>query len=92
MAHGTTHPNYMAIWYWLVALVAASLGASFLPGGRALALTLIFAAAFAKAALVALNYMHLRFEPRLIYAIVLVPLLFVAILAAALFPDFVFRH
>ena len=47
--------------------------------------------AFVKALLVALNFMHLRFESGVIYAIALIPLVFVAILAVALFPDFVWH-
>ena len=92
MAHGTTHPNYVRIWLWLLGLMAVSLVAGLLPGGRAVAITLIFVAAFLKAGLVAANYMHLRFEPRLIYVIVLVPVVFALVLAIALFPDFVFHH
>jgi len=68
------------------------LAASFLPGARALAVALIFVTAVVKALLVALNYMHLKFEPRLIYAIAIVPVLFVLVLIVALFPDFVFHH
>jgi caa(3)-type oxidase subunit IV len=68
------------------------LAASFLPGGRALAVALIFATAVVKALLVALNYMHLKFEPRLIYAIAIVPVLFLLVLTVALFPDFVFSR
>jgi len=90
-AHGV-RPNYIAIWGWLVALMGVGLAASFLPGARALAVVLIFATAVAKALLVALNYMHLRFEPRLIYAIALVPVLFLLVLTVALFPDFIFHR
>jgi caa(3)-type oxidase subunit IV len=89
-AHG--RPNYVAIWVWLVALLIVGLGASFVPGARGLAVALIFATAVAKALLVALNYMHLKFEPRLIYAIAIVPVLFVLVLIVALFPDFVFSR
>ena len=92
MAPGKTHPNYVTIWVWLLVLMAVSLAATLLPSGRAIGVTVIFATALAKALLVALNYMHLRFEPRLIYAIALIPVLFVLVLAAALFPDFVFRR
>ena len=92
MASGASHPNYVKIWVWLIVLMAVSLAATLLPGGRAIAVTVIFAAAIAKALLVALNYMHLRFEPRLIYAVVLVPVLFALVLALALVPDFVFRR
>jgi cytochrome c oxidase subunit 4 len=91
MTSGKAHPNYTAIWLWLLALMGLGLAASALPGGRTLAILLIFATAFAKAILVAMYFMHLRFEPALIYALVLIPLLFVAVLAAALFPDFVWH-
>ncbi len=90
-SHGV-RPNYIAIWGWLLLLMSVGLAASFLPGTRALAVALIFATAVAKALLVALNYMHLRFEPRLIYAIAIVPVLFVLILVTVLFPDFVFHR
>ncbi len=89
-SHG--RPNYVAIWGWLIALLIVGLAASLLPGARAVAVTLIFATAVAKALLVALNYMHLRFEPRLIYAIAIVPVVFVLVLVGVLFPDFVFHR
>ncbi|MBI3626071.1 MAG: cytochrome C oxidase subunit IV family protein [Candidatus Rokubacteria bacterium] len=92
MASHGARPNYVAVWRWLVVLMGVGLAASFLPGGRALAATLIFATAAVKATLVALNYMHLKFEPRLIYAIAIVPVLFVLGLMVALFPDFVFHR
>ncbi len=92
MASHGARPNYVAIWGWLVALMIAGLAASLLPGARGLAVALIFATAVAKALLVALNYMHLKFEPRLIYAIAIVPVLFVLVLMVALFPDFVFHR
>ncbi len=82
-------PNYVAIWIWLLVLMGASLAASALPVGRGLAAAAIFGAAVAKALLVALNYMHLRFEGRLIVAVATVPVLFAVVLALALFPDFV---
>lgn len=90
MATEHAHPNYVAIWVWLLVLMGVGLAASAIPGARTVAIALIFATAVAKALLVALNFMHLRFEPRVIYAIALVPVLFAAILAVALFPDFVF--
>ncbi len=92
MASHGVRPNYVAIWVWLVALLIVGLAASFVPGARGLAVALIFATAVAKALLVALNYMHLKFEPRLIYAIAIVPVLFVLVLIMALFPDFVFSR
>lgn len=90
MTEHRTHPNYFLVWVWLVGLVTASIFASFvLP--KMIALFLIFSVAFIKAVLVALNYMHLKFEGPLIYAIAVVPPIIVLILLFALFPDFVFR-
>jgi caa(3)-type oxidase subunit IV len=91
MSVGRAHPNYTAVWIWLLALLGLGLAVSLVPGARALGLVVIFVTAFAKALLVALNFMHLRFESGLIYAIALIPLVFAAILAVALFPDFVWN-
>jgi len=91
MSSARIHPNYTAVWLWLLALLGVGLAASLLPGGRVVALAVVFATAFVKALLVALNFMHLRFESRVIYAIALAPLVFAAILALALFPDFVWH-
>ncbi len=80
--------HYLAIWYWLMALVVVSVAAaSFLPKRQAL--VLIFTVALIKAFLVARNYMHLKNERAIIYAMALVPLTFIIIFLLGLFPDFV---
>jgi len=82
--------HYLIIWLWLVALVGVSVAASSaLP--KILGLTLIFSIAIVKAVLVARNYMHLKNEKPIYYAIALVPLTFVIILLFGLFPDFVYH-
>ncbi|MDH3443703.1 MAG: cytochrome C oxidase subunit IV family protein [Deltaproteobacteria bacterium] len=82
--------HYLAIWYWLMGLVILSVLASFiLP--KTQALILIFAAAVVKALLVARNYMHLKNEKPIIYAMALVPLALILIFLFALFPDFVYH-
>jgi caa(3)-type oxidase subunit IV len=82
--------HYLIIWSWLMALVIASVAASFvLPKTQALAL--IFIIAIVKALLVARNYMHLKNEKPIIYAIALVPLAFIVIFLFGLFPDFVYH-
>jgi len=91
MTSDAQRPNYFVIWLWLIGLVLLSIGASlFLPKG--VAILLIFLVALVKAVLVLLNYMHLKFERPLLYALVIVPLLIVAILIFALFPDFVMHN
>lgn len=81
------HPNYVAIWYWLMGLALGSVIVSALPWPRPLMLVILFAVAFAKAWLVALYYMHLRFERLLIFALAMVPLAFFGILLLVLFSD-----
>jgi caa(3)-type oxidase subunit IV len=82
--------HYLIIWLWLMALVLVSVAAaSILP--KVQAMLLIFTVAIIKALLVARNYMHLKFEKPLIYAIALVPLAFIVIFLFGLFPDFVYH-
>jgi len=83
-------PNYFLVWVCLVILVIVSIAASLLLPKSA-ALFLIFSVAAVKAVLVALNYMHLKYERPLFYAVAIIPLLIVAVLLFALFPDFVFH-
>ncbi len=92
MTSGRIRPNYVAVWVWLVVLMIAGVVASYLPLSRSAVVTLIFVVAAMKALLVVLNYMHLRFENVLIYAIAIVPVVLVLGLMLLLFPDFVFRH
>jgi len=91
MARERVHPNYMAVWFWLVGLLAASVGVTYLPIPTGIALFLIFAMAGVKAGLVALNYMHLRYEQLLIYAMAIVPLVIFFILWVVLYPDIALR-
>jgi caa(3)-type oxidase subunit IV len=85
-------PNYVAIWGWLLGLTIFSVALSLLFGRSTPVVVAFFLVASVKALLVALNYMHLKFEPRLIYAIAIVPVLFALVLTVALFPDFVFQR
>jgi caa(3)-type oxidase subunit IV len=64
--HG--HPNYVGVWAALVALLGASLAIGWL-GGRRLAVALVFGLATVKALLVLGNFMHLRWEPKLVWGI-----------------------
>ncbi len=88
--HATHHPNYLAVWIALVVLASLSVLATRLPASHAMIETFIYAAAFAKAALIAFFFMHLRTERGLILALVAVPLCLFVILLVTLLPDFVF--
>lgn len=69
------HPNYILIWIYLAALTGVELVVAilkFLPR-NALILTLVLLAIW-KAMLVALYFMHLKFEPKKLLIVVLAPL------------------
>jgi len=86
------HPHYVGIWVLLVGLMITGVTVSYLPIGRSAAVFLIFLVATVKAAVVALYYMHLRFERGVIYAMALVPVVLVVILTLLLLPDFVYHQ
>ena len=82
--------HYLNVWFWLMALVLVSVAAaSLLP--KLQAMVLIFTVAIIKALMVARNYMHLKNEKALFYALALVPLAFIIIFLFGLFPDFVYH-
>lgn len=62
---GHTIPNYMAIFWWLLGLTIAEIGWAVLPHHSELVLAGgIVALAIVKAVLVAMYFMHLKFERR----------------------------
>jgi len=79
------HPNYVLIWVYLAILTAIEIGVAFMSHlpKQIIIPTLVFFALW-KALLVALYFMHLKFEPRklLILAIVPLPLAAIFVLAA----------
>jgi cytochrome c oxidase subunit IV len=56
------HPNYIAIWWILLAVTVMEVGYSFLKIPRAVLILGLVAMAVFKAVLVALYFMHLKFE------------------------------
>ncbi len=56
------HPNYMTIFWWLAILTVIELAVIFLPLAKVTIGVLLVALALGKAALVAMYFMHLRFE------------------------------
>ena len=87
MADADTHPNYVAFWIWLMALLIVSVVVSYLPIGTGLAVFIIFVLSFIKAVLVALNFMHLKTEHVVIYAIACAPIVAFFILWLVLYPE-----
>lgn len=85
--HHPKHPNYFAIFWWLLALTILEVGAIFLPVAKLLIAILLIGFALSKAALVAMYFMHLKFEKRTLGVIVLTPLALCVFLVFMLLPD-----
>ena len=84
-AHKT--PNYMAIFWWLLALTILEIAVIYTGLAKIVIAILLVGLALSKAALVAMYFMHLRFEPRTLGIIALTPLILCVLLLFALVPD-----
>jgi cytochrome c oxidase subunit 4 len=82
------HPRYILIWVILAVLTAAEVGYAFLDLPKVvLAVGLIFMAVW-KAVMVAMYYMHLRYEPARLWIMAISPLPFGVILILAVITEF----
>jgi cytochrome c oxidase subunit 4 len=85
--HTEHSPSYMAIFWYLAVLTVIELGVIFLPIAKLLIGVMLVSLASAKAAMVALYFMHLRFETKTLGYIALTPVLIGALLVLVLLPD-----
>ncbi len=78
------HPNYWAVWVYLLVLTVVELGVAFLPWSKEVLLLALLAMAVWKALLVALFFMHLKWEGNRmrIFAIAPLPLTIIIVIAA----------
>ena len=84
---GHKHPNYMAIFWYLAILTVIELAVIFMPLGKFTIGVLLCALALGKAALVAMYFMHLRFEARTLGLVAVTPLAIATLLVFILLPD-----
>lgn len=84
------HPPYLAIWVMLALLTVFEIGVAFFQSWSKLTiiLILVFLAVW-KALLVALYYMHLRFESRRLKILAIAPLPLAVILVMAVITEYV---
>jgi cytochrome c oxidase subunit 4 len=82
------HPPYIGIFLVLAALTAVELGIAFLPWPKTTLIILLLGLAIWKALLVALYYMHLRFEPNRLRILAIAPLPLAVILVVAVIQEF----
>jgi len=87
MAQAHKQPNYIAIFWWLLALTIIEVAVIFMPLARVLIAILLVGLALSKASLVAMYFMHLKFELRTLGLIAVTPILLCVLLVFALLPD-----
>jgi cytochrome c oxidase subunit 4 len=86
-AGGHKHPDYMKIFWALAILTVVELAVVFMPMSKLVIGAALVVLAVWKAALVAMYFMHLRFETKTLGAIAITPLAIATLLVFLLLPD-----
>ena len=86
MSETHEHPNYVKIWYWLLVLLAISVAGPML---EIPAVTIItaFGIALVKSFLVAANFMHLKFEKKIIWFLLIMSVCLLGVFFFGTAPD-----
>jgi cytochrome c oxidase subunit IV len=87
MAESHREPNYMGVWFWLLVLTILEIVVALMSLAPLAKGMLLVVMALIKAGLVALYFMHLRFERVTLGVIVLTPLIICVFLVFMLLPD-----
>ncbi len=87
MASAHKQPNYIGVFWWLLALTVIEIAVIYLPIAKLVIGILLVGLALSKASLVAMYFMHLKFEARTLGLIAMTPLLLCVLLIFALLPD-----
>src|SRR5437667_8651484 len=81
------HPNYMAIFWYLAILTVVEIAVIYMPLAKFTIGVLLCSLALGKAVLVAMYFMHLRFETRALGLVAITPLVIATLLIFVLLPD-----
>lgn len=81
------HPKYMNIFWWLLGLTIVEVAVAIPEYSIVLKAILLIGLACSKAALVAIYFMHLKFERKTLTIIVLIPFIICVFLVIMLMPD-----
>ncbi len=87
MTTAHTEPNYIGVFWWLLALTVAEIAVIYMPIARLVIAILLVGLALSKASLVGLYFMHLKFERFTLGLIALTPLMLCIFLILMLSPD-----
>lgn len=80
-------PDYMKVFWWLLALTIFEVGIIYAHTPHLALIVALILTALIKALLVAINFMHLRFERWTLIAVTILPLLLIVDLLLGLMPD-----
>ncbi len=88
-AHNEAHaePNYLAVFGWLFVLTVVEVGVIFVPIPKLLIAASLVILAAVKASLVAIYFMHLKFERVVIWWIAVIPVILCVFLIFMLIPE-----
>jgi cytochrome c oxidase subunit 4 len=86
-AHAHPQTNYMGVFWWLLGLTIAEVAVAYMPMPKIIMIILLVGMAFTKAAMVALYFMHLKYERATLMWIALTPLILCVFLSLMLLPD-----
>ena len=86
-SHAKHGPSYMTIFWYLAILTVVEIAVIFLPIAKMAIAVMLISLASAKAAMVALYFMHLRLEVKTLGYIALTPVLIGTLLVLVLLPD-----
>ena len=91
MADAQAHarPNYWAIWAYLLILTVVELGVAFLPWSKEVQIIILLGLAVWKAILVALFFMHLKWEGNRMRIFAIAPLPLTVIIVVAVLTEYV---
>ncbi|MEE9173221.1 MAG: cytochrome C oxidase subunit IV family protein [candidate division NC10 bacterium] len=87
MATDHKEPNYWGVMVWLGVLTIGEVAIIYMPLAKLLIVILLVGFALSKASLVAMYFMHLKFEPRTLGVIAITPLILCVFLVFMLAPD-----
>lgn len=82
-------PNYIAVFIWLAALTVIEVAVVYLPINKLVIATALIGLAVSKAALVAIYFMHLKFEKKVLWWIATVPAILCVFLILMMLPELV---
>jgi cytochrome c oxidase subunit IV len=84
-------PNYIGVFWWLLILTIIEIAVVYMPLARMVVAVMLVTLAITKAALVAMYFMHLKFERGTLALVALSPFVLCVFLILMLTPD-IFPH